>query len=169
MWISQTYLGDVERDAHYFVYYLYEDYNPEQKAITKRIQKELENLGECYGDKVSLMMPNPRFANRIESEAREFPELWMSIKEHLPGLLLSPVPLIKLRKSHQQCKYLSLQNASGKHLTRLVMEVREHADLAIASSRSSKANPLLKRIVDAIEVKPGIVGISIDLKKLLEH
>jgi hypothetical protein len=75
MWVTQTYLGDVERDAKLFVYYCYENYNTEQRELTEAIQEHLETIGEVYGDKVSLMIPNTRYANRIEAEVREFPNI----------------------------------------------------------------------------------------------
>jgi hypothetical protein len=49
------------------VYYFYEDYNREQKEFTDRLYRGLEDLGEAFSDKMSLLMPNPRFAGRIEA------------------------------------------------------------------------------------------------------
>ena len=44
MWVTQTYLADVEPYAQLFVYYLFEDYNSEQSAFTAEIQRAFEDL-----------------------------------------------------------------------------------------------------------------------------
>jgi hypothetical protein len=165
MWVSQTYLGDGERDAKYYVYYLFEDYNTEQKELTKSIQLELENLGEVYGEKVSLLMPNPRYANRIESEVRQFSELWMAIEDYLPGVLLSPAPLAELDISHKECKFVPMRNDSPEHLERVIAKIRKHADYALCDE--GQPSNWIGRLVDALELKPNFGGIGIDLKKLL--
>ena len=169
MWVTQTYLGDVERDAKFYVYFLYEDYVPDQANLTQAIQHELENLGEVYGDSVSLMMPNPRFAGRIEAEVRDFPKLWMAVKPYLPGLLMSPVPLTELQSSISGCNFIPLKNGSAKHLASVVQSVRNLADDAIATHAGASDEPkpkFLERVSDAIEVKPGIWGVKIDLRKV---
>jgi hypothetical protein len=170
MWVTQTYLGDVERDAKLFVYYCYEDYNDEQKRLTEAIQRHLEDVGEVYGDRVSLMVPNPRFAGRIESEIREFRNLWMAIREYLPGLLLTPVPLIELREQHKGCQFVPLKNGTPKHLANVIRSVRDIADLAVESEKpeTNERPSLRKRFVDSVELKPGIWGVRIDLKKLVQ-
>jgi hypothetical protein len=170
MWVTQTYLGDVERDAKLFVYYLYEDYNSEQTDLTEAIQRHLEKLGEVYGDKVSLMMPNARFAGAIESQVRDFPKLWAEVRELLPGLLLSPVPLVELRASHKGCNFIPFKNGTPKHLANVVRSVRELADAAVSNTaQESEEKPSwIRRIADAVELKPGIWGIRLDLRRLLE-
>lgn len=40
-----------------------------------------EILGEAFGDKVSLLMPNPRYAGSIEAQVRENTALWSSLRE----------------------------------------------------------------------------------------
>ena len=96
MCVTQTYLGTVEPDAKVFVYYFFEDYDPEQKRFTDRVQRELERLGELFGDQVSLLMPNPRYAGRIEAEVRENMALWTSLRGKFPGLFVSTLPLSKI-------------------------------------------------------------------------
>lgn len=171
MWVTQTYLGDVERDAKLFVYYCYEDYNDEQRRLTEAIQRQLEELGEVYGDKVSLMVPNPRYAGRIEAEVRDLTKLWIAIREHLPGLLLTPAPLVNLQDSHKGCQFVPLKNGSPKHLANVVTSVREIADEAIETDvePADQSPSLRKRFFDSVEVKPGIWGVRIDLKKLLDN
>lgn len=106
MWVTQSYLGNVEPDADVFVYYLYESYVDEQKKFTDRLQRELENLGDVFGGRVSLQMPNPRYAGRIEAEVRENRELWEAVHSKLPGLLISTVPLSKIEGYDDTCYFV---------------------------------------------------------------
>jgi hypothetical protein len=76
MWITQTYLGTVEPDASVFIYYMYADYLDEHVEFTKEVQRLLEKFGEAYGNSVSLLMPNPNYANKIEFEVREIRPVW---------------------------------------------------------------------------------------------
>lgn len=168
MWVTQTYLGDVERDAKLFVYYCYENYNTEQRELTEAIQEHLETIGEVYGDKVSLMIPNTRYAGRIEAEVRELRNLWTAIREYLPGLLLTPAPLMKLRDEHSGCQFVPLKGKNPKHLANVIRSVRDIADEAIATDTPKIEAPdsFRKRFFDSVEVQPGIWGVKIDLKRL---
>ncbi len=76
MWVTQTYLGTVEPDVKVFIYYLFEDYNPDQTDFTNAVQFELEKMGAVFESNVSLLMPNPRYAARIEAEVRSIEKLW---------------------------------------------------------------------------------------------
>lgn len=170
MWVTQTYLGNVEPEAHLFIYYLFEDYNSQQSEFTKAVQRQLEVLGEVYGDQVSLLMPNPRYAGGIEAEVREFPKLWMAVRELLPGLLVSPVPFTELLTHPQKCTFIPFRREDAQTVAKVIQRVRGRADAAIAGRQESEAAKpsFFSRFLDAIEVKPGIWGIRLDLKKLAE-
>jgi hypothetical protein len=91
MWITQTYLGNVEPNASIFVYYFYEDYVHEQRSFTRKVHKELETLGDVYRNRISLLMPNPQYAGKVEAEVRANWGLWAEVCDNLPGLFLSTV------------------------------------------------------------------------------
>jgi hypothetical protein len=172
MWVTQTYLGNVEPDAKLFVYYFFEDYNSDQKKFTQRVQRELENLGDVYGDQVSLLMPNPRYANKIESEMRKFDWNWFSLQGKLPGLFLSPKPISKLERNDKECFYLPFDNKDAKSVAEVIRRIRGIADNTLnwdfANQYQSKPYSLGRRFADALELKPGIWGFKIDLRKLFE-
>lgn len=65
MWGTQSYLATVEPEAKVFTYYLFEDYNNDQKRFTDQVQRELERMGEIHDSNVSLLMPNPKYADSI--------------------------------------------------------------------------------------------------------
>lgn len=170
MWVTQTYLGVVEPDAKLFVYYFFEDYQPAQKNFTDRVQRELEALGEVFGDSVSLLMPNPRFAGRIEAEVRENRELWGSLRGNLPGLFLSRRPLSQLRPTDDGCVYIPFETIDPRQAAAVIGRVRGIANDTLAWDFAHEVPPrpnsFSRTLLNAIEVKPGIFGFRIDLKKI---
>ncbi|MBE2185341.1 MAG: hypothetical protein IAE99_01035 [Rhodothermales bacterium] len=173
MWITQTYLGAVEPDAKVFVYYLFEDYNSEQKTFTQKIQRELEGLGEVFGEKVSLLMPNPRYAGRVEAEVRENHALWESLGYNFPGLLISTSPLSGLNGYEDGCFYMPFVGRQSKDVAEVIQEVRRIAGDTLswefAHSRPPERHSLAKRILDSIEMKPGMWGFRVDLRRLMRN
>jgi hypothetical protein len=170
MWVTQTYLGTVEPDAKLFIYYFFEDYNQGQKSFTNAVQRKLEELGELFGDKVSLLMPNPRSAGRIEAEVRENRALWSSLSGSLPGLFISKTPLVKLDMRQEGYLYIPFKNQTPAGAAEVIQQVRRMAGDTLswefASSEPPKQRSFGGRLLDAVELKPGIWGFKIDLKKL---
>lgn len=170
MWVTQTYLGHVEADDDLCVYYFFEDYNREQKSFTERVQQELEHLGEAFGDKVSLLMPNPRYTGIVESEVREFRELWESLRDNLPGLFVSRKPLKNLKPTDDGCVYIPFETTDPDKAAAIIQRVRGIANETISWNFAHPSKPqcssFSERLGEAIELKPGIFGCRIDLKKL---
>lgn len=170
MWITQTYIGNVEPEASIFIYYLYENYVADQKEFTELVHRKLESMGDAYDDKVSLLMPNPQYADRIESEVREMPALWKHVKPNLPGLLVTRVPMVKISALTKDCLFFPLAtDESLDKIAEKISEVRrttEDALFDISGSNEEGALEKFQRLGDCIELKPGIFGFSIDLKKL---
>lgn len=172
MWVTQTYLGTVEPDAKLFVYYFFEDYNPDQRTFTQRVQRELEKLGEVFGDQVSLLMPNPRYAGRIEAEMKNQDKLW-SLHGELPGLFLSRKPLAKLEPDDDGCIYVTFKTQDAKGVAEVIRRIRGVAYETLSSDFAKRSEPkpesLAKRFGAALELKPGIWGFKIDLRKLFQR
>ncbi len=172
MWVTQTYLGAIEPDAKLFVYYFFEDYNSDQKAFTQREQRELENLGEVFSDKVSLLMPNPRYAGQIESEMRKHDWVRSSLSGKLPGLFLSRKPIATLKPDDDGCIYIPFEKRNAKGVAEVIQRVRGIANDTLNWEFANQPQPAPKsfggRLVDALEIKPGIWGFKLDLRKLFE-
>lgn len=170
MWVTQTYLGHVEPDANLFVYYFFENYSCEQKTFTKQVQQELEKLGEVFGDKVSLLMPNPRYAGKIEAEVRRIRYLWESLRGNLPGLFVSRKPLKSLQPTDDGCIYVPFETRDPANAAIVIQRVRCMANETISWDFTHRLPPerpsFGERFGEAIELKPGIFGFRIDLKKL---
>lgn len=171
MWITQSYLGNVEPDAELFAYYMYRDYIDEDTTFTSRLQSRMEDLGDVFGDKVCLSMPNPRYAGRIEAEVRENRPLWEAIHSRLPGLLLATKPLLQIESYDSSCFYVPFVSAGGvPDVDGAVRKLKTIADEAItwsykANERSDQST-FVDRVLQAIELKPGVGGFKIDLRKL---
>jgi len=172
VWVTQSYLGNVEPDADVFVYYLYESYVDEQKKFTDRLQRELENLGDVFGGRVSLQMPNPRYAGRIEAEVRENRELWEAVHSKLPGLLISTVPLSKIEGYDDTCYFVPFNTTLTLDVILAVDRIKKLADRTIAwKHKPVPAEPpsFSARLADSLELKPGVFGFRVDLRKLFRR
>ncbi|AWB58202.1 hypothetical protein [Colwellia sp. Arc7-D] len=170
MWVTQTYLGTVEPEAKVFVYYLFEDYNTDQSDFTNAVQIELEKIGAVHESNVSLLMPNPRYAARIEAEVRSIEKLWWSLSGKLPGLLVSTKPLSEFKESIGNYYFASFESTSPYKAAETLQEVRKLANEQLAWEHNNKPveaqKSFFKKLYDAIEAKPGVAGFNIDLKKL---
>lgn len=170
MWVTQTYLGEVEPNATVFVYYLFEDYNSEQTEFTDSVQRELEKLGTLFESKVSLLVPNPRYAARIETEVRGIQELWWSLQGKLPGIFISTSPLSAFDVTKGDYHFFSFDETTPKCAAETIQNVRRLVDEQLSwefkNATPKEVPSFWARLYDAIEAKPGVYGFSIDLKKL---
>ncbi len=167
MWVTQTYLGSVQEDAGVFIYYLYEDYNRLQAELTAAVQRALEEMGDAYRDAVSLQMPNPRYAGQIEAEVRENKALWEEVMGKLPGLLVATAPFTRLKWPNHDCYYLPFNGKDRVAVAEAIKAARllTNANLQVWA-QNSKPSGFGARFKDSLELKPGIYGIHLDLKRL---
>lgn len=170
MWVTQSYLATAEPDAKVFIYYLFEDYNPDQVAFTTEVQQRLEHLGESYGGSVSLLMPNPRYAARIESEVRGIQDFWWTLQGKLPALLISTSPLSGFSPASVEYSLISFKNTSPGGAAEAVEKVRRTADAQLRwdfeKTPEKEKVSIWRHFFHALELKPGLAGVRLDLKKL---
>jgi len=170
MWITQTYLGTVEPNASVFIYYLYADYIDEQVEFTNAVQRSLEKFGESYGSSVSLLMPNPNYADKIESEVREIRPVWEHVYDALPGLLIATTPLNKIEEFAKECYYLPFGVELSPYLAaKIISDARKITDNTLTlklREHNKEVKSKFRRLGDSIELKPGLFGFRIDLRKL---
>lgn len=173
MWVTQTYLCNVEPDAKVFVYYLFEDYNREQKEFTEKVQESLGDMGVLYESNVSLFMPNPKYAARIESEIRGIEGLWWSLQGKLPGIFVSTTPLSEFDEQRGDYYFASFNETEPTTAASVIRDTKKLVDEQLAyefkSIKPLQEKGLLRRIYEAIEAKPGVFGFTIDLKKLAKR
>jgi hypothetical protein len=170
MWVTQTYLGNVEPDAKVFVYYFYLDYQASQKTFTANLQEELEKLGDLFGGTVSLLMPSRRYAGKIEAEVREIRPLWEALYDKLPGLFLSTKPLSQVTAYDKWCFFVPFEDHRKSGVLDAVQKIRRLADDAVTWNYQENARvaepTFMDRFLDAIEIKPGVPGLKLDVRRL---
>ena len=172
MWVTQSYLGDPDQDARVHVYYLFENYNSDQVEFSKSIERQLAHIGDQFGPKATILMPNPANAPRIHNEVvRLLEPLWHELQGQLPGLLVSTRKLTEIDLVEGNHQYFSLANCSEREAAevvneahRLMWQITQHQQEGNAELERETA---WQRLVDAIEVKPGAFGVSIDIRKLI--
>lgn len=168
VWVTQTYLGTVEPNADVFIYYLFEEYNW-QMDFTEKIQLELEKLGEVFGDRVSLLMPNPRYAGRIEAEVRKNEALWARISGKLPGLLVTTAPFVNIDPRSDECVFVSFEGQDSTAVAEVILKVRRLAGDTLswkfANRKTARTEPVLERFWSALEIRPSLGFLSFDVKK----
>jgi hypothetical protein len=176
MWVTQTYLGTVEPDASVFVYYLFEDYSRTQVEFTEEVQRQLEGLGEAFGTRVSLLFPNARYAVRVESEVRGIQDLWYLLRGKLPALLVATAPLTQFNPNRGDYYLIPFPSQDVEGAAKTIARVRSIANDHVSVSgfhtllhghSEIDRTQGWRRLLDAIELKPGIGPIKLDLKKLL--
>jgi len=168
MWVTQTYLSNIEANASFFIYYFFENYSPDQKEFTQHVQRELGKIGEIYGEQISLFMPNEDYVGKIEAEIRENRELWESLHGKLPGLFLSPKPLSTIQgNDYSDCSYIPFETTNPTDAATIITKVRGQTATQLISKQKNNES-FVKRFADAIEIKPSIFGLKIDLRKFLQ-
>ncbi len=175
MWVTQTYLKSPEPEAKVHVYYLFQNYNHDEKERTQQIQHELERMGHRFGGDVSLLMPSEMSADRIESEVREIRPLWEAVAGQLPGVLVCTRPMSDFRFEDGQHFFVSLSDpvdvaVAADRLARISEIVGEQLEYRHRQISSVERAPSgrFRRFFEAVELKPGIAGFRVDLKKFLQ-
>ena len=170
MWITQSYLATVEPEAKVFIYYLFEDYNPEQTQFTKNIQHAMEKMGEIHNNDVSLLMPNPNYADKIEGEVRQIMPLWEHIYGTLPALLISTKPMAELDEDTKHCIYIPFEDSTPEAVVETIQKARTLTEETLINSFKTSNQDIKyswkQRLGKSIQLKPSLFGMGIDLKEI---
>jgi hypothetical protein len=171
MHVTQTYLGHSDPKALVFFYYLFEAYDPDQAALTAEVETELARLGKLLGRDATLYIPHPSGFEQISGEVVRLRDYWGHYHERLPGLLITATPLGEDQAQPiGECVFWSFAGRSPDNLrmalNQLAALVREHVNDARSGPTPSRTANAVTRFIEALELKPSIGGIGIDLKKL---
>lgn len=173
MHITQTYLGR-HGDSGLFVYYLFEDYVFDQKSLTERVQHALDDLGADYMNEIDLFRPNERFAGDIAAEVRALPPVWQYCHGKLPGFLVTYAPLSEIDPTNDTVVFFSIKDRTEEEALEVVAKIRAIVVDQIrrppqVGDPIEKGNGFIARFSDALEIKPGFFGVSIDLRRLVRR
>ena len=178
MWVTQTYLRSPDPDAKVHVYYLFEEYDSNQRNLTDSIQRALAALGQRYGRTVTLYIPEPNSTNQIQRELRGMESLWWSVHGRLPGLLILTRPLEQYQGENPESFFVPLAGDDGPidspgAMAEMIQRVTQIADDQLewefAHRKPDRDIRKNSDLFDAIEMKPGIWGFRVDLKRLLKR
>ena len=145
MWVTQTYLHPAEPNAKVFIYYFFEDYNDSQVELTRRVQHELERMGEIHGGNVSL-----EAVSKLSEEDLHHPEL------HEP-LVVRQLPLparddpAKVVQPSEQPLHLPTAHVATKHPS-----ILRPRPLAVLPVRRDQLGP--EALGDPLVVDVAVVG-----------
>jgi hypothetical protein len=166
MFVTQSYIGSSDPRANLHIYYIFQAYN-EQNDFSHLVQLELEKIGEMYQEKVALYMPNPRSADKI---AGQILGVCLKLKSSFPGLLITKDPIEQIEDSSDDSIYIPFDGESPESAALIISEIRKlcwdqlnwnHSQLEEVTKVGA-----ISRLGEAMEIKPGIFGIRLDLKKL---
>ena len=164
MWITQTYLGNPDQDARIFIYWMWEEYAGHAEAPAD-ILKRMQEIGRRFGERVTLMTPQPGEHVRISTEIQHF--LWRSLAGKTPGLLLLEKQIQELRPSDNYL-FFSMRDKNPDEVTAIFREIEDVCNEILDKNDNAEShNKLIDRIFDAVQIRPAFMGIGIDLKKLL--
>jgi hypothetical protein len=163
MWVSQTYITNIRADGSITAYFVYEDYKDSHLRIEKLIRPKLESLGRSFGDSVQIFVPSKQdrasigfeFTQWMKTTGRNFP---------LPGILILEYPLGDERSSNCDAGFVSLFPLveCSANLDQLVEELKL-AFMEFQTEINAKKSGI-DRILQNIQIKPGIWGLGYDLK-----
>jgi len=168
--ITQTYLGTYG-ESGLFVYYLFEDYSDKQQKLTEKVQNALDDLGADFMKEVDLFRPNERFAGDIASEVRRIPALWQYCHGRLPGFLVAHAPLVQIDPNNGDLIFFSIKDRTEDEALEVVQRIRQLTRDTINSGGQRETiveerDGVTVRFWKALELKPGFMGVKLDLKAL---
>ena len=172
MWVTQTYLGCPDPGAKLFVYYLWEDYRGQQDVPEEIIQR-LKSAGSAFGKAVSLFAPISGAQDEIRAELRyqgsDF--FWRKFNQKTPCLLLTTKPLVDL-DPHRDDEYRVLPlptelTGYEETIEEVFRTLHEVCTWRLQEQGDCDDTSFLEQVLKAVQIRPSIFGIGIDLKPIL--
>ena len=168
MWVSQTYLADVEPSAGCYVYYLFEDYVSFQSTYTEEVRKELASFGARYGADTALFFPQEEALARVASEIRQkFNLIWRDFSGKLPGLFVCSRQLHNFEPGVDEYLFIPLaprpENAPEQFekLESILNEVRE---ARMPQPQAQRRKPFIEELWDRVSIEPAFMGVKFKIK-----
>ena len=168
MWVSQSYLADVQGDASCFVYYLFENYIDQQMRYSGEIQSALESFGNQYGTEAQLFLPLEKNADHITAQLRTvFGDFSHRFAGKLPGLLTIDRQLKDFDPRQHSSIFTSLAGVKTTDVPERMSELGQAISETIArkNSEGGKYAQTLLAVWDRLHIQPEIFGISILVKQ----
>ncbi len=179
MYVTTRFIGTERGKMKYLFFFLTEDYIESQVRIMQSIEPLLIKLSSEIGQEGALVRPFRNFERDTLGDVMR--KEWSTDNRNrlskTPGILIIDKDFDSFDPQRHKWLHISLRgliNSSGdvqifelKNLfTLLIGACKEGNILDIPNTISKKSSA--KDLWDSVELKPGVCGISIDLKKAME-
>jgi len=167
MWVSQTYLTNLNADGSVAAYYLFEAYRDDHKRLERLIRPKLALLARSFGDSVHLFVPAEEDRGAIEKEFND----WMHRKGlhgiEFPGILILTRSMNDEKSYDGSAIFISLSSLLEREedADALLGEVQLACQKVADEIRANKGG--LERVLENLQLKPAIWGMGYDLKPRL--
>lgn len=175
MFITGNYFTKSSKRYKCDFYMIYQDYLQTQMSCMKDLSLLLQRFARELGEKADLTVP---FLEDIEKTnygilKKNWTSEQLKIIQNTPGMLMINVEFAEFDPQLNEWLYFSFQGENNlKGIEELLKELaeiiqKEECDI-FKKAYEIKRKKLLKELSDAIEVKPQLTGISVDLKEAIK-
>jgi hypothetical protein len=174
MWITQTYLSNLNSHSNIFLYYLWEDY-AQQKDIPEEVREGLGELGYYFRDQVAAYVPMRGYLGLIKAEMEEkFRKFWPTFSGKTPGVLLTTKPLNEFDPVSGDWLFFPLGEAikNPEALKFFFQNLQVKCQEVLSRhSRPEKVSEgsMLREMFDSIQWKITFMGFGYDFKPLISR
>lgn len=166
MWVSQTYITNLNAEGAVSAYFLYESYRDDHAKLESRIRKRLGELAMSHGDRAHVFVPTKDARASIEKEFNEWLHKQGLEGVRLPGILVLQHPMGDPRAPSSSAVFVSfaeLLEPKDKREPLLVWlnrsdEVFKKVDVALSelshALRDNKSG--LDKVLENLQLRPGL-------------
>lgn len=167
MWVSQTYLTNLRADGAAAAYFLFEAYRDDHAEFERRIKPKLADLAMSFGDAAHVFVPSENERSSIEREFNDWLHRAGLGEIRLPGILILRHAMADERSLGEEGIFISFADVlAGKQDAEAMLSEVKSALSKVSAEISSKPD-IAERALQNLQLKPGIWGVSYDLKPLL--
>lgn len=169
MYVTQTFLGTIAKDAKFYVYFLTEGYaGQQQRHLYEEVTKRIAEFGLSTGPSVAVVMPHPGSEVATLGEVRDNTDSPVQkfyrahIQGETPGLLVTLRPISE-RNAHEGAIFFSLANVEHpfRESKTIVQNVAEAAKDNRFWSMISSFNRFVK-------MEPNVFGVGFNLNRAID-
>jgi len=182
MFVTHSFVGIKKGQLNYLFFYLTEDYVQQQETLKNQLEPLLEEFGRNLLDKGAIVKA---FGRDVENTNQEIKNKWeqtdyrdvvfFNEDNQMPGLLLIDTDFNEFNPKSDQWLFISLRDYMNEFGQVRIFELQsllkaladicnseqnlfDEAKSYIRKNESKEAHKIL-------ELKPGVFGMSIDLKE----
>lgn len=172
MWITHCYLGTKRGKARCLFFLLHEDYIEAQAGLSEKLRQEIERFARNMRDFGAVIAPFAGDAEKIREHIldKPWPKSGYELIRPTPALLMIDQDFDDFDPRAHQWIILHLDGESGDAsqfrslLQKLVQALPDKESDPFRIIREAQKQLDIAEATEMFELKPGILGMSIDLK-----